>query len=137
MVLPRRLRRLNRAGFNRLSVRVAPHLPGMGVVVHRGRRSGQTYRTPVLLFRDGAVDDGGEVVVALTYGADTDWVRNVLASDAAEVVTRGRTLRLASPRIVHDETRNRVPAPIRAALAVLRVDDFLVAGVADAPPAPR
>jgi deazaflavin-dependent oxidoreductase (nitroreductase family) len=45
------------------------------MVVHRGRRSGRRYRTPVLAFR---VDDG--YVVALFYGADRDWVRNVLAA---------------------------------------------------------
>jgi hypothetical protein len=42
-------------------------MPGLGVVVHRGRRSGRVYQTPVNVF---ATEDG--YVVALTYGPDAE-----------------------------------------------------------------
>jgi hypothetical protein len=54
---PQWLARLNKVGLNRVAKHVAPSLPGIGVVVHKGRRSGRTYQTPVNVFRtpDGFV----------------------------------------------------------------------------------
>src|SRR5262245_54126937 len=73
MPAPRWLARFNQRVSNRIIGPVAPRLPGLGVVVHRGRKSHQQYRTPVNVF---AAD--GRVVVALTYGKDSNWVQNVL-----------------------------------------------------------
>ena len=120
MPIPRWVARANRVGFNRLSRHVAPWLPGFGVVVHQGRRSGRTYRTPVNVFRSA---DG--YVLALTYGADSDWVKNVLAAGGAELRNRGRRVRVGSPRIYHDESRRSVGPVARQALRLLRVVDFL------------
>ncbi|HLH58349.1 MAG TPA: nitroreductase family deazaflavin-dependent oxidoreductase [Streptosporangiaceae bacterium] len=120
MTLPKRLARLNRAGLNRLTRRIAPRLPGLGVVVHRGRRSGRVYRTPVNVF---AQPDG--YVFALTYGPDADWVRNVLAAGGCELLTHGRRVRLTEPRVFRDETRAAIRAPERYVLPLLRVSDFL------------
>ena len=78
MPIPRIVRRWNKAGLNKVTRRVAPWMPGLGVVVHRGRRSGSVYQTPVNVF---AAQDG--YVLALTYGPDTDWVKNILAPAAA------------------------------------------------------
>lgn len=61
-------------------------MPGLGVVVHQGRRSGKEYQTPVNVF---AAPDG--YVLALTYGADTDWVKNVLAAGAASCAPAARS----------------------------------------------
>ena len=69
-------------------------MPDFGVVVHRGRRSGRLYQTPVNVF---ATEDG--YVLVLTYGPDTDWVKNVLAAGGCELRTRGRAIRLTSPRL--------------------------------------
>ncbi len=120
MTLPKRLARLNRVGLNRLTRRIAPRLPGFGVVVHRGRRSGRRYRTPVNVF-----PQPGGYVFALTYGPDADWVRNVLAAGGCELQTRGRRVRLTSPRVFHDETRGAIRAPERYVLPLLGVSDFL------------
>jgi deazaflavin-dependent oxidoreductase (nitroreductase family) len=120
MPAPRWLARVNRRVTNRLTGRLAPYLPGFGVVVHSGRKSRRTYRTPVNVFRRP-----GGFVIALTYGADSDWVRNVLANGGCTLETRGRTWRLTGPRLVHDERRRSVPAPVRSVLALLHVTDFL------------
>ena len=48
-------------------------------------------------------------MIALTYGAEsTDWVRNVLAEGGCELRTRGRVVRVDSPRVFHDETRRTI-----------------------------
>jgi hypothetical protein len=64
-------------------------------------------------------------VVALTYGADSDWVRNVVARGGCELERGGRRIRCRSPRLVHDEGRRQVPPPVRVPLRLLRVTDFL------------
>jgi deazaflavin-dependent oxidoreductase (nitroreductase family) len=118
--IPRVVARLNRVGFNRVSRHVAAWLPGFGVVVHRGRRSGRTYRTPVNVFRA----DGG-FLIALTYGADSDWVKNVVAAGEAELLTRRRRVRVTAPRVYHDESRRGTRPIERQALRLLGVADFL------------
>jgi deazaflavin-dependent oxidoreductase (nitroreductase family) len=104
MVLPRRLARFNRSVTNRVTGPLARWLPGFGVVIHRGRRTGREYHTPVNAFR---TDDG--YVIALTYGP-TDWSRNVIATGGCDLLTRGRRVRLTEPRLVRDPTRAGLPA---------------------------
>jgi deazaflavin-dependent oxidoreductase (nitroreductase family) len=99
---------------------LAERLPGFAVVVHTGRQSGRRYRTPVNLFRSG---DG--YAIALTYGRDRDWVRNVMAAGGCEVETRGRTIRLEEPRIVGNPRGTAVPGAIRPILKALRVTEFM------------
>jgi deazaflavin-dependent oxidoreductase (nitroreductase family) len=99
---------------------VARRLPGFGIVVHTGRKSKRRYETPVNLFRAA---DG--YVIALTYGPESDWVRNVLAAGSCELITRGRRKRLTSPVIRRDARQRLVPGPVRPALRLLRVTDFM------------
>jgi hypothetical protein len=68
---------------------------------------------------------GERYVFALTYGADADWVRNVLAAGGCALETRGRTVELREPARFTDPTRHLVPVPVRWALRLLRVDEFL------------
>ena len=133
MPLPRALARWNKAGLNRVTKRVAPWVPGFGVVAHAGRRSGRRYHTPVNVFPAG---DG--YLLALTYGPDSDWVKNVLAAGGCELVTRGRIVRLVSPQLVHDEHRHGIRPVERQVLRLIGVADFLslkTAPAADANPA--
>jgi deazaflavin-dependent oxidoreductase (nitroreductase family) len=120
MPIPRFVRQWNKFGLNRVTVHIAPWMPGLGVIVHRGRRSGRVYQTPVTPF---PADDG--YVIALTYGPDTDWVRNVLAAGGCELRTRGRTVRLVSPHVFHDESQRDASPVAREVLRVIGVDDFL------------
>ncbi len=120
MPIPKRVARWNKVGLNRVTRHVAPCLPGLALVVHRGRRSGRTYQTPVNVFGTG---DG--FIVALTYGPDCDWVRNVQAAGGCELRTRGRVLRVDSPRVYHDETRPGIRPVERQVLRLMGVADFL------------
>ena len=121
MPIPRRVARWNKAGLNRIVKHIAPWMPGLALVVHRGRRSGREYQTPVNVFRAG---DG--FVIALTYGAEhTDWVRNVLAAGGCELRTHGRTIPLGSPRLFHDQSRSSIRPVERQVLRLLNVTDFL------------
>jgi deazaflavin-dependent oxidoreductase (nitroreductase family) len=126
MPLPRRLAKFNRVVTNRILGPPARVLPGFAIVLHVGRRSGRTYRTPVNLFRRG---DG--YVIALMYGADSQWVRNVLAAGAADIETRGRRLQLVGPEVVRDPARSLVPRPVRVPLRLVNVDQFMLLERAD------
>ena len=121
MPLPRRLARFNRVATNRVVGPFARYLPGFALVSHVGRRSGRTYRTPVNFYRRG---DG--YVIALIYGADSQWVRNVLAAGFADVETRGRRLHLVGPEVIRDPTRSLVPRAVRAPLRLVNVDEFML-----------
>jgi deazaflavin-dependent oxidoreductase (nitroreductase family) len=121
MPLPAWLGRFNRTVSNPVLGPLATRLPYFGVILHRGRRSGRRYRTPVNAF---PVPKG--FVMALTYGPETDWVRNVLAAGKCEMVHRGNRIRLTAPRLLRgDEGRSSIPAPIRPVLDLIAVDRFL------------
>jgi deazaflavin-dependent oxidoreductase (nitroreductase family) len=121
MPIPKGMRQGNKAALNKVTRHLAPWLPGLGVVVHRGRTSGKQYRTPVNVFPR----PGGRYVLALTYGTDTDWVKNVVAAGGCTLITRGTDLELTAPRLFHDESRHEIRAVERSILALLRVYDFL------------
>jgi deazaflavin-dependent oxidoreductase (nitroreductase family) len=94
MEIPRRVARFNKAINNPIQRQYAWLVPPWAIIVHRGRRSGSVYRTPVNGFRRGSVF--GAVVL---YGEQSDWVQNVLAG-GGQVVRGGRTFDLVEPRIV-------------------------------------
>ena len=121
MVLPRALARFNRVVTNRIGRVVAPRVPGGGIVVHRGRRSGREYRTPIAVFQRP-----GGYAVALTYGPDAEWIRNVLAAGGATLETQGRRVRVTNPRVIHDPARRLVPLPVRDVLRLIGADTFLL-----------
>jgi deazaflavin-dependent oxidoreductase (nitroreductase family) len=105
----------------------ARRLPGFGVVVHRGRKSGRQFQTPVNVF-----ETSGGYVIALTYGAESEWVKNVLAAGGCELITRGRRRQLISPEIVRDAQQRAVPRVLRPFLRFMNVTNFLCLELTDA-----
>ena len=115
--------------FNPLSRRLAGFLPGFGILTHRGRRSGTTYRTPINVFRRD-----GDWVFVLTYGSDVDWVKNVLAAGGCGLRTRGRDVALVDPRLVTDPSLPGMPLPVRLMGRVIGATELLL--LREAGPAP-
>ncbi len=118
--LGRRMAHFNRAVTNKVSIHVAGWAPGLGIVVHVGRRTRTVYRTPVNVF---PTKDGFRF--ALTYGRDAEWVRNALAHGAVRLITRRREYELTDPEVVHDPHRQHVGPVGRSLLRFMRVTDFL------------
>jgi deazaflavin-dependent oxidoreductase (nitroreductase family) len=85
--------------FNPLALRLAGTrlLPLWAVMEHRGRRTGKTFRTPVVV-RPTA--DG--FVVPLPWGESTDWYRNVRAAGECVVRWKGRDYAMAGPELISD-----------------------------------
>lgn len=69
--------------------------------------------------------EGQAYVFALTYGTDVDWVKNVLAAGGCQLRTRGRTVELRDPEVIHDPSRRLMPWLVRVFLGVMRVTDFV------------
>lgn len=65
------------------------------IVNHVGRTSGRRFRNPVSAFPLG---DG--YVIAVLYGLESQWVRNVMAADSFILRTKGRDHVLEGPEII-------------------------------------
>jgi deazaflavin-dependent oxidoreductase (nitroreductase family) len=128
MPLPRRLAQINRSVTNHLLRHIAVWMPGFAIVFHVGRRSGRTYRTPVNAFR---VEDGYRI--ALTYGPNSDWVRNVMAADGCEIETRRNRIALTQPRILSDPDRSWAPPVVRQVLGMIGASQSMQLVITDAP----
>jgi hypothetical protein len=93
--LPRSLARFNRVVTNRIQRWWAPYLAPWVMLIHRGRVSGREYRNPVFATRSGS-----QLRLAVLYGTESDWVRNVLAAGRADLVRLGRPLSVTDPQLV-------------------------------------
>jgi deazaflavin-dependent oxidoreductase (nitroreductase family) len=122
MSLRRRAARFNRRFANRIAGRILPRFPGFGVIYHRGRKSGRQYRTPVKLFRSGE-----RYLISLPYGADSDWVRNVLAAGGCDLVAGRRRVHLVAPSVFVDPAPADLPAFIRIVQRRLGITEHLIA----------
>lgn len=90
------VRRFNRDVTNPQRLRTAG-APGSdtSVLRHVGRRSGRVFETPL-----GLVPTEEGFVVALPYGPEVDWVRNLQAAGSATVLHEGREIAVTDPRLV-------------------------------------
>ncbi len=64
-------------------------------VLHRGRRSGRAYQTPVAARR---VADG--FIISLAFGAQVDWHRNLEAAGGGAIRWRGRDYEVSGPEMI-------------------------------------
>jgi len=94
-------------------------------IQHVGRRSGKAYVTPA-----SAHVHGDEIVIALTFGNQSDWVRNARAAGGCTVRINGRTYHGINPEFLSREeawpllkaTFSPVP---RVGMRVLGVRQFM------------
>ena len=121
MPVPQFVARFNRRVFNPVARRFAGRIPPFATMTHRGRKSGKLYRTPIMAFPS----DGG-FLIALTYGSDSDWLRNVIAEGGGTLEYRNREFPLSEPRLIEGNAAQMpLPVLIRSALRLLNVTEFL------------
>src|SRR4030081_2265026 len=70
-------------------------MPVVGILQHRGRRSGRDYATPI-----GMRPLGASFVIPRTCSENAAWYLNIKASGGATVKYLGRTYRLVDPQVV-------------------------------------
>jgi deazaflavin-dependent oxidoreductase (nitroreductase family) len=111
---------------NRIAIRFAGRLPGFAILTSVGYKSGRVYRTPVNVFRES-----NGFLIALTYGRNSGWVKNVLSAGNCRIETCGVQYQLSSPVVVHDPTRRRFPPFVRVILGFIAASDFLELSASD------
>ena len=92
---------------------------------HRGRRSGKEYRTPVT-----ARLAGDTIWIALTFGNQSDWSRNVRAAGECIVRIGGRDFHADTPRFINradaaPALRTAFKPAERAMFRILGIKQFL------------
>ncbi len=91
-----RMRSFNKHILNRVTRRFAQFPRGpFALVRHVGRRSGKPYETPIMVEHTG-----NSFLIALTYGPDVDWYRNVQVAGHCTLVWHGRRYALEKPEPV-------------------------------------
>jgi deazaflavin-dependent oxidoreductase (nitroreductase family) len=70
-------------------------MPLYGIITHRGRRSGKTFRTPVVV---RPTPEG--FVVPMPWGEGTDWCRNIRAAGGCVIRWKGRDYAMVEPSVV-------------------------------------
>jgi len=78
------------------------------VLVHRGRKSGRVFKTPVEIMIDDP--ERGEFVVAPMWGRHSDWYRNVVAGGLVEVHVRGEQRQVEWRELDESERRAAMDA---------------------------
>ena len=95
-------------------------------IQHIGRRSGKVYVTPAT-----AHLHGDRIVIALTFGNQSDWARNVRAAGGCTVRLNGRSYQGTHPQFLDREEAQPVlkaafSRSLRAGTRLLGVRQFLV-----------
>jgi deazaflavin-dependent oxidoreductase (nitroreductase family) len=122
--LPRGFARFNRRVANPVIRTFAGSFGPFALVRHQGRRTGRTYTTPVLAF--GTPD---QLFVGVLYGANSDWVRNVLESGHAEVRWHRESRDYRHVELIaRDQALPKVPATLRGGFRLLGVRNFVGLG---------
>jgi len=121
MPIPRFVAGFNKHVTNKIILIFAVCLLPFAVMGHVGRRSGSSYRTPVLVFQAG---EG--YVVALTYGRDVDWVRNLLAAGYGKLERGGLRMPVSSFSVAsYGDKECLFPLWVRLLLSLISVKDCL------------
>ena len=124
---PRRLipaavtRMINSPVVNGVMRPVARFAPGLGIVIHKGRKTGREFRTPVTM-----IISGKRLFVPLAHGERVNWVQNVLAVGVAEVDQLGRRKAIINPRVVEPDSAEPLPFVFKVASHGMR---FFVADI--------
>ena len=121
VALPRWLATVNLRFSNAFMRPIAAWLPWFAVLEHIGRTSGTVRRTALMAFHRKP----DRWVMALTYGTEVQWLRNVVAAGGGRLQSRGRWVEVTDPRQFRDASRSSVPWLVRPMLALLGVSEFV------------
>ena len=122
MPIPMRIAKFNKHVTNKLFFIFAGWLPPFAIIHHEGRRSGRSYRTPVLAF---PTETG--FLFALTYGKKVDWVRNLVANDGGILEYNGEKPQFSGVKLgKYEECEELFPKWVRRSLRRISVADCLL-----------
>jgi deazaflavin-dependent oxidoreductase (nitroreductase family) len=117
-----RMRTFNKYVTNRI-LRVFASLSHgpFAIVRHVGRRSGKPYETVIMVWPMG---EG--FVIALTYGPEVDWYRNMLAAEGGAVFWHSKVYAVGKPEPIDVQTAlTAFPAAFRLVLGRVGLRNFV------------
>jgi deazaflavin-dependent oxidoreductase (nitroreductase family) len=122
MALRDRIRVFNKYVTNRITARFAHFSRGpFAFIRHVGRRSGKSYETVIMVWPKG---EG--FVIALTYGLEVDWYRNLRAAGGATVSWHKKLYTVGKPEPIDASSAQLAfPVLIRGILRRLGTHDFV------------
>ena len=117
-----RVRVFNKYVTNKILIHICGKKFGhFAILSHTGRKSGKVYRIPILA---EPIENG--FVVALTYGKNVDWYKNVRAKGSCSIYWKNQDYPLANPEFIDPEIgRSAFPSIVRAALKGAGIQYFL------------
>ncbi|HST04928.1 MAG TPA: nitroreductase family deazaflavin-dependent oxidoreductase [Chloroflexia bacterium] len=121
-MLPKGIRTFNKYVTNRV-LRVFTLLPfgPFGVIHHAGRRSQKPYETVLMVW---SFEQG--FVIALTYGNDVDWLRNIRAAGGCAIYWHRNLYKCGPPEALEtSKGMLALPGFARAILQMQGVRDFV------------
>ena len=96
-------------------------MPVVGILHHRGRRSGREYDTPI-----GMRPLGGAFVIPRTFGENAAWYQNLKAAGEGRITYLGRRYRVVEPEVVDYATaRPAFPRYERAQFRFIGINEYL------------
>ena len=94
--------------INPLTRLFAGWMPGFGLLTYRGRATGRIYHLPINVF-----ERGEHYIFVLTYGSESQWVKNVLAAGGCE------------PELIMTPPWELLPRPVQLIERLAGVTEFL------------
>ncbi len=96
-------------------------MPIVGILRHRGRRSGREYATPI-----GMRPLGDGFVIPRTFSDNAAWYQNVKAAGEGRITYLGRDYRVVEPEVVDYATaRPAFPRYERAQFRLIGINEYL------------
>jgi deazaflavin-dependent oxidoreductase (nitroreductase family) len=117
---------------NPLMLKIAgrKHMPFVGVLHHRGRKTGRSYATPLGV---RPAPGGGGFVIPLTFSEASQWYQNIRAAGSCVITYRGADHPVADPVVVDRAKADPAyPRYERLMLHMFGVGEFVL--LTDAPP---
>lgn len=89
---------------------------------HSGRKSGKTYETPVM-----AWPTASGILVPISWGLQSDWYQNTIASGSCAIQIRGRWNRCAEPALIsRAEALAHLPPLTRSIARLFPIQHFML-----------
>ena len=117
-----RIRVINKYFTNKVMIHICGKSFGhFAILSHTGRKSGKLYRIPVI-----AEPVSGGFVIALTYGKEVDWYKNVAAKGGCSIHWKNNDYQLVHPEFIDKEVALMAfPNVIRSALRKVGIEYYL------------
>lgn len=115
------IRHTNKYFLNPIMMKIiAPHWV-FAIVHHVGRKSKKKYENPII-----AIPRDYGFLLALTYGDQVDWYKNVLAAGSCEIEQHGKIYKITKIESINDiNMYKQFPKPLNLVLKLMNIHYYV------------